>query len=88
VFEKIKEINPDAFSKLVPLAGDIGEDNLGLSNADRKLLIENVSIVFHSAATLDFETGLRPAVQINLQGTRTVVELCKSLPKLKVKNYL
>ncbi|XP_065348997.1 putative fatty acyl-CoA reductase CG8306 [Cloeon dipterum] len=83
VFEKLKETNPDALSKLVAVAGDIGEENLGLSDADRKTLQDNVSVVFHSAATLDFETGIKPAVQINLRGTRSVVQLAQSLPKLK-----
>ena len=87
MFDTLKESNPDSFSKLVAIAGDIGEENLGLSDADRKLLTDNISIVFHSAATLDFETGLRAAVQINLRGTRSIVQLCQSLPKLKVKTY-
>ncbi|KAF4521759.1 hypothetical protein B566_EDAN010025 [Ephemera danica] len=52
---------PDVFSKLVAIPGDVGEEGLGLSDADRKRLIESVSIVFHSAATLDFEASLLPA---------------------------
>lgn len=88
MFEKLRELNPDSFSKLVAIAGDIGEENLGLSDTDKKLLVDNVSIVFHSAATLDFETGLKTAVQVNLRGTRSVILLCQTLPKLKVRTFL
>jgi fatty acyl-CoA reductase len=85
VYDKVKELRgADVFQKLVAVAGDVSEDNLGLSPADRKLLTENVNIVFHSAATLDFEAALKPTVIINLLGTRRVVQLCKDISHLKV----
>uniref|UniRef100_A0A170WJA9 Fatty acyl-CoA reductase CG5065-like protein n=1 Tax=Triatoma infestans TaxID=30076 RepID=A0A170WJA9_TRIIF len=43
---------------------------MGLSNNDRQMLIDNINIVLHSAATLDFEANLKYTVKINLQGTR------------------
>lgn len=46
-----------------------------MSPEDRKLITENVNIIFHSAATLDFEATLRPTVQINILGTRRIMEL-------------
>lgn len=85
VFEKLLEINSsDIFSKLIPVAGDVGEDNLGLNAQDRQTLIDNVNVVIHSAATLDFQDNLRPTVNINLLGTRRVMELCKEIKDLKV----
>lgn len=85
VFEKLLETNStDIFNKLVPVAGDVGEDNLGLSPADRQTLVDNVNVVIHSAATLDFQENLRPTVKINLLGTRRIVELCKQIKNLKV----
>lgn len=85
IFEKLLETNStDIFNKLVPVAGDVGEDNLGLSAADRQTLVDNVNVVIHSAATLDFQENLRPTVKINLLGTRRIVELCKQIKNLKV----
>lgn len=85
MYEKLIEVRgADIFQKLVAVSGDVGEENLGLSPADRRLLTENVHVVFHSAATLDFEATLRPTVTINLLGTRRVVELCKDAAHLKV----
>ncbi|XP_012264094.2 putative fatty acyl-CoA reductase CG8306 [Athalia rosae] len=80
VFETLKEKgSSDALQKLIGVAGDVGEEGLGLSAADRQTLINNVQIVVHSAATLDFEATMRPTVNINLLGTRRVVQLCKEI---------
>jgi fatty acyl-CoA reductase len=85
LYEKLIELRgADIFHKLVAVSGDVGEENLGLSPDDRRLLTENVDVVFHSAATLDFEATLRPTVTINLLGTRRVVQLCKEAAHLKV----
>lgn len=85
MYEKLIELRgADIFKKLVAVSGDVGEENLGLSPADRRLLTENVNVVFHSAATLDFEATLRPTVTVNLLGTRRVVQLCKDTAHLKV----
>lgn len=65
------------------VAGDVGEENLGLSPADRKKLTDNVEIIFHSAATLDFAETLKSTVKINLLGTRRVLQLAKECKKLK-----
>ncbi|XP_076163793.1 putative fatty acyl-CoA reductase CG8306 [Ptiloglossa arizonensis] len=84
VFNRIKEANKThLFDKLIPIAGDVGEQNLGLSSEDRLLLCENVEIVFHSAATLDFEADLKSTTNINLLGTRRVVELCQEIRNFK-----
>ena len=40
------------FSKVEAIDGDITEENFGLSQEDEKKLLENVNIVFHSAATV------------------------------------
>ncbi|XP_037300738.1 putative fatty acyl-CoA reductase CG8306 [Manduca sexta] len=85
IFEKLLETNTtDIFNKLVPISGDVGEENLGLSAQDRQTLVDNVNVVIHSAATLDFQENLRPTVNINLLGTRRIMTLCKEIKNLKV----
>ncbi|XP_011495914.1 PREDICTED: putative fatty acyl-CoA reductase CG8306 [Ceratosolen solmsi marchali] len=84
VFDKIKQEGQTAlFKKLIPVGGDVGEDHLGLSSEDRLALVEHIQIVFHSAATLDFQADLKSTVNINLLGTRRVVEFCQELRNLK-----
>ncbi|OAD57820.1 hypothetical protein WN48_01515 [Eufriesea mexicana] len=65
------------------VAGDVGEENLGLSTTDRFTLIEDVQIVFHCAATLEFVADLKSTTNINLLGTRRVVQLCQEIRDLK-----
>lgn len=86
-FDKLKELkNKDEleqlFSKLYAVAGDVAEKGLGLSPSDRALLCNQVNVVFHSAATLDFEASLKPTIQINLLGTRQVTQLCEEIKNL------
>lgn len=84
VFDRLREENKThLFDKLIPVEGDVGEKNLGLSSADRLTLVEEVQIVVHSAATLDFEADLKTTTKINLLGTRRVVELCQEIRDLK-----
>lgn len=45
--------------KIVVVEGDILVDGLGLSESDVKLITENVSVIFHSAATIKFDEPLR-----------------------------
>ena len=87
VFDKFQELQlEDRFSKIIPIEGDVGQEHLGISPANRQILINNVNVVFHSAATLDFFQSLRETTNINLLGTRRVVQLCKQMTKLEVCN--
>jgi alcohol-forming fatty acyl-CoA reductase len=78
----LEQQSNDIFKKLVAVAGDVGEENLGLSASDRLMLTSNINVVIHSAATLDFQASLKPTVFINLLGTRRVMDLCKDSKNL------
>ncbi|EDV55733.1 putative fatty acyl-CoA reductase CG8306 [Drosophila erecta] len=83
VFDKFKELQLEArLSKIVPIEGDVGLEHLGISPKDRQILIDNVNVVFHSAATLDFFQSLKETTNINLRGTRRVMELCQQITNL------
>ncbi|CAH0548966.1 unnamed protein product [Brassicogethes aeneus] len=86
IFEPLlKERSAESiFANVKAIAGDVGQEGLGLSPADRKLLIDNVNVIFHSAATLDFGEPLKSTVHINLLGTRAIAELAKECKKLNV----
>lgn len=64
------------------MQGDVSEPDLGLSAVDRATLVDNVNVVIHSAATLDFNETLRSTVVTNLLGTRRVMELASQLRNL------
>ena len=58
-FDKVKENSPEALEKVVPIPGNISEPGLGMGQEDTKLIQENVSVVFHLAATVKFDAPLR-----------------------------
>ena len=55
IFQDWKINKPDTVAKMIPIQGDILEQNLGLSQEDIDEVTENVSIVFHSAASVRFD---------------------------------
>ena len=64
--------------------GDCGAAGLGLTISDRQMLIKNVNVVFHAAATVNFDEKLKMAFAINVKGTEAVLDLCKQAERLKV----
>lgn len=47
-----------------------------------QLLIENVNIVFHSAATIRFDEDLKSAVDVNIGATRALLTICRKMMNL------
>ncbi len=68
--------------------GDCALAGLGLNLIDRQILITNVQLVFHAAATVRFDEKLKLAVSINVCGTQEVLELCTHMTKLEVWKQL
>lgn len=84
LFEKLREKVPKFRHKIVTVAGDCSMAGLGLDLNDRQTLISNISIIFHAAATIKFDESLKLAVDINVHGTKDVIELAKETMNLKV----
>ena len=51
-------LKPHFSRQIIPVAGDITADGLGIGDADRQHLESNVSVVVHLAATLSFTETL------------------------------
>lgn len=84
IFDKVRDMGGDWRSKIVPVKGDIAEENLGLSDEDWETLQESVEIVFHSAATVRFDEDLKDAICLNLKGTQNIIKLCRGIKHLEV----
>lgn len=41
-------------------------------------------MIFHGAATVRFDEGLRQSTNINVRGTMEIMKLAKQMPNLKV----
>ena len=84
LFGKLKDQMPKFRHKVVIVNGDCSLPDLGLETSDRRLLIEDISHVFHGAATVRFDENLRSALATNVVGTRSVLEIAREMKKLKV----
>jgi thioester reductase-like protein len=80
---RLYETVPDAAARLRPVASDLTSPELGVSASDRAELAANVERVIHCAASISFTLPLEEAREINVTGTRRVLELAHELPKLK-----
>ena len=50
-------------------------------------MIEEVSVVFHCAATIKFDEDLTKAVNLNVVAVFTIIEICKKMKKLQVECF-
>lgn len=83
LFEKLRTELPQQFAKIIPVDGDVTEYVLGISEETQKVLLKEVSIVFHSAATVKFDEALKLSVTINMDGTQQLLNLCHRMPNLE-----
>lgn len=84
IFDWVRKNQPESLKKLVPINGDVTQSELGINVMDQKTLVDNVSIVFHSAATVKFDEALKLSVAMNLLGTKRLVQLSYKMTKLEV----
>jgi len=83
LFESLSIQQPNFRDKVVPIVGDITEDHLGISDSDEQLLVRDVSIIFHSAATVRFDEQLKLSVQMNMVGVQRMIKLARKLTHLE-----
>lgn len=83
LFDPLRQYNPDVFTKLVPVEGDVAELQLGLSSSDLDRM-KNVSVIFHSAASVRFDDSLKYAIMMNTRGTREIMRFAETLKNIKV----
>ena len=85
VFGRINDSQQsELMGKLAALEGDVGLPHFGLSCQDLQIIIEEVSIVFHCAATVRFDEELKVAVHLNVIGTRHMLQICRQMRNLEV----
>ncbi|GBN80512.1 hypothetical protein AVEN_119161-1 [Araneus ventricosus] len=58
IFATLKEETPEILGKVLVISGDASLPNLGINEDDTHLLLEEVSIVFHCAAVINFKKPL------------------------------
>lgn len=82
VFNRLREECPDSFKKLYAVDGDVTELGLGFSAESLKMM-ENVSVIFHSAASVRFDDPLKSAILMNTRGTVEVMKFAETLKGIR-----
>jgi long-chain acyl-CoA synthetase len=82
-FDPVRATHGEGFErfvreKCVPVAGDVSDPLLGLSEADLARM-EGLAAVVNSAGLVDFTPSLELAVGVNVRGAMNAVELCRRL---------
>ena len=87
MFDQLMRGKPEVLTKIIPVEGDISLPIMGISSSDLDLLVDNISVVFHSAATVRFNEELRTAVQLNVKGPQQLLCICRQMKHLLVCSY-
>ncbi|XP_055945954.1 fatty acyl-CoA reductase 1-like isoform X3 [Argiope bruennichi] len=87
VFAVLKERSPEIFDKVHVVSGDISKPELGLSDEDLQCITEQVSVVYHCAANINFAKPIRYTMQQNVTSTETIIDLCRKMKRFIVLVY-
>jgi nucleoside-diphosphate-sugar epimerase len=69
-------------ARVIPVAGDLTRDDVGISAGERMRLASNVTTIVHLAANTSFAQSLDEARAINRDGTRRLLALTAAWPRL------
>ncbi|KAL6437910.1 hypothetical protein ACFW04_004313 [Cataglyphis niger] len=83
LYNRLKEEMPNFRKKVVPIISDFNVENLGLSENDKNMLMREVSIVFHLAATVRFDEKIKTSAMINIIATNVILDIAKHMLNLK-----
>lgn len=75
-------------AKVHPVIGELHKPNFAIQKEVLDVLLDEVNIVYHVAATIKFNTFIGDAIKINLIGTQVAVEFTKSLKNLTCFIYV
>lgn len=69
--------------KVVPVDGDLLKPELGLSAEAKQDLVDNLNVIINSAASVDFNSSLQVALDINYYGVQRVLNLARECKQLE-----
>ncbi|KAL7034835.1 hypothetical protein ACKWTF_008124 [Chironomus riparius] len=75
-------------SKTDVINGNCEELDVGISEEDRQFIIENITQIFHFAATIRFDEAMKKAVLMNTRGSREMLKLARQCKKLELYGHM
>ncbi len=83
--DRLNATIPGAGGRITLASGDLTESGLGITGHP---LLDKITEVDHFAAVYDLSVGEPLARKINIEGTRNVLDLAKSLPSFRSLHYV
>lgn len=68
--------------------GDVSLPDLGLNENDREMLVNEVDVIFHCAATVRFDEPLKQAAYINVRASIELLKMAKEMKQLRVSLWI
>ncbi|XP_044011550.1 fatty acyl-CoA reductase wat-like isoform X2 [Aphidius gifuensis] len=88
IFDKIRELQPKFTSKVVIIEGNLESPNLGLSDDDKNIIINEASIFIHNASNVKFDIRVSQSLNCNVIGTKNMLDLATQCKHLEVFVYV
>ncbi|XP_015043113.2 fatty acyl-CoA reductase wat isoform X1 [Drosophila pseudoobscura] len=83
IFNRMREESPHLLAKVHPIRADYSAIDLDIDAADRAMLSSEVQIVFNVVASVKFNEKLSDAIDINVLGTKKILDLAMEMKQLK-----
>jgi len=85
-FDPLREKYGDGFedfikSKVVPVNGDVGNEFLGLDEAEAKKIMRDTDIIINGAGNVTFNPPLESALRTNINGSNNIIKLARMMKK-------
>ncbi|KAF9576880.1 cyclin-dependent kinase inhibitor far1 [Mortierella alpina] len=81
-FASPQEFHDRIVKKIIPVAGDITVDRLGLSDEDLAMIREDTRVVINSAASVSFDDPLNNALEMNTRGPFRTFAVAQGIKRL------
>ena len=86
--QSIAEITQTPLKNFAILEGDITGENLGISDTDLDVVLNETTDVYHLAAIYDLNVEKELAYKVNVDGTKNVNDLVRRIQNLRRYNYI
>jgi long-chain acyl-CoA synthetase len=79
VLRRLYDDPPEAAARVRAVAGDVSMPGLDLGEAERELLLAEVTSVVHCAASISFDLTIEQAHEVNTEGAVRMLELSRAI---------
>ncbi len=86
--QEIAEKTKTPLKNFAIIKGDITQENLGMSETDLQVVLQETTDVYHLAAVYNLEVEKELAYKVNVEGTKNVNELVRRIENLRRYNYV